>query len=136
MPQGFPDELSFANRSGAIGLANTDGHRQIFKPLGTIDMEKMTGKKIFLPILFVIAIDTSSMQDQVWAQDTICQSNCVKNYNTCIGQCGGTRAAMPWEPVAKDKLTTINDCVRSQCRDPLNTCRSDCSKSGTGRKLR
>jgi len=41
---------------------------------------------------------------------------------------------MPWEPVAKDKLTTINDCVRSQCRDPLNTCRSDCSKSGTGTK--
>lgn len=41
---------------------------------------------------------------------------------------------MPWEPVAKDRLTKINDCVRSQCRDPLNTCRSDCSKGGSGAK--
>jgi hypothetical protein len=86
--------------------------------------------RIFLAIIFAMAATTS----QVAAQDQVCANNCIKNYNACIGQCGGTRAAMPWEPMAKDKLTTINDCVRSQCRDPLNTCRSDCSKPGSGAK--
>ena len=86
--------------------------------------------RIFLALIFAVAAATS----QVEAQDQVCQNNCIKNYNGCIAQCGGTRAAMPWEPVAKDKLTKINDCVRSQCRDPLNTCRSDCSKGGPAAK--
>ncbi len=86
--------------------------------------------RIFLALILGVAAATSQTQ----AEDQVCQTNCIKNYNACIGQCGGTRAAMPWEPVAKDKLVTINDCVRSQCRDPLNTCRSDCGKSGAGAK--
>jgi len=86
----------------------------------------MMGSRTFLAI-FVALVTAAS---QVEAQDQTCQNNCVKTYNGCIAQCGGTRAAMPWEPVARDKLAKINDCVSSQCRNPLNTCRSDCSKSG------
>ena len=43
---------------------------------------------------------------------------------------------MPWEPVAKDKLAKINQCVSSQCRNPLNTCQGDCSKRASGAKTK
>jgi hypothetical protein len=85
---------------------------------------------IFLAVTFAVTVVIS----QVDAQEQVCANNCIKNYNACIAQCGGTRAGMPWEPVAKEKLTAINDCVRSQCRDPLNTCQGDCGKPGGSAK--
>ena len=93
-------------------------------------MGNLTSRRIFLAIIFTIATGTSRVE----AQDQVCASNCVKNYNACIAQCGGARATLPWEPVATDKLAKINECVSAQCRNPLNTCQSDCSKQGTDSK--
>jgi hypothetical protein len=95
-------------------------------------MGNLMRNRIFLAIAFGMAATTS----QVEAQDQVCANNCIKNYNACIAQCGGTRAAMPWEPVATDKLAKINECVSSQCRNPLNTCQGDCSKRASGAKAK
>jgi hypothetical protein len=93
-------------------------------------MRKLMRSVIFIAILFAFVARTSPLE----AQGQSCASGCVKSYNGCIAQCGGTRASMPWEPVAKDKLVKINDCVRSQCQQPLNTCQSDCSKPAPSKK--
>jgi hypothetical protein len=93
-------------------------------------MSKLTGRRIFLGIILAMAAGTLP----VAAQDQVCQNNCIKNYNACIGECGGTRAAMPWEPVPTEKLAKINECVSSTCRNPLNTCQSDCGKQAAGAK--
>src|SRR5580700_4742893 len=74
-------------------------------------MGNLMRNRIFLVMLITMAATTSRVE----AQDQVCANNCIKNYNACIAQCGGTRSAMPWEPVAKHKLAKINQCVSSQC---------------------
>jgi hypothetical protein len=95
-------------------------------------MGKLMRSRIFLAIVFAMAVGTPLVE----AQDQVCESGCVKNYNGCIAQCGGTRASMPWEPVPTDKLAKINDCVRSQCQNPLKTCQGDCRKRAPGAKAK
>ena len=93
-------------------------------------MGNLIRSRIWLAFIFGAAVTTSRVE----AEDQVCASNCVKNYNACIAQCGGARATLPWEPVATDKLAKINECVSAQCRNPLNSCQTDCGKRGADAK--
>ena len=110
--RGFTDEVSFG-----IDPKRPVTYSDILQRRSLSGRDRAMGKLmrsgIFLAILFALAGATSPVE----AQGQSCASGCVKSYNGCIAQCGGTRASMPWEPVAKDKLVKINDCVRSQCQN-------------------
>jgi hypothetical protein len=85
--------------------------------------------RIMLTVIFVIVSSAS----QVHAKWQACRGDCIKTYNACITQCGAATATEPWEPVSTERLTTINDCVRSQCQHSLTTCETGCRPHKPGR---
>jgi hypothetical protein len=69
----------------------------------------------------------------VHSEDQACRGGCIKAWNACITQCGGATATLPGDPVSKDRLTHINDCVRSQCQQSLGSCETGCRKQNPSR---
>jgi hypothetical protein len=69
---------------------------------------------------------------QAQAKYQACRGECIKTWNACIAGCGGTNVSMPWEPVPTERLTKVNDCVRSQCRPSLNSCNAGCREPKPG----
>jgi hypothetical protein len=55
-----------------------------------------------------------------------CRGECIKAWNACKADCGGSTATLPWQPVGQERLRNINTCVRSQCQRPLGACETKC----------
>jgi hypothetical protein len=78
--------------------------------------------RIALAGIFFMAIGAA----QPRAEDQQCRSGCIKAYNECKSECGASTATLPWHPVGRERLTKINECVRSQCQQPLSACEGKC----------
>jgi hypothetical protein len=78
--------------------------------------------RIVLAGILVMAIGAV----QARSDNQTCHAGCIKAWNACIGQCGESTATLPWHPVDRERLTKINECVRSQCQQPRGACESKC----------
>jgi hypothetical protein len=82
-------------------------------------------------LALILAVSFSASQAQ--AKYQACRGECIKAWNACKADCGGSTATLPWQPVGSERLRNINACVRSQCQQPLGACESKCHAPKPGR---